>query len=201
MSSWARLLEDAEPAEHVVQLYGEDDQLLTRNVSRYLREGLRRGDGLLVIATPEHSTAFTRQLQEQGEDPSAAVADGRLVVLDAEATLARFMVDGQPDWERFEGVIGDAMRQVRPQPGRNGLRAYGEMVGVLWEAGQVSAAIQLEEHWNRLLSSHSFTLFGAYPIDILGSELQTSVLAAIVRAHTHVLAGPRTLLSRTRAKV
>ena len=52
MASWAELLSGAEPGEHVVQLYGDDDRLLSRNVGRYLAEGLRRGDGLVVIATP-----------------------------------------------------------------------------------------------------------------------------------------------------
>jgi hypothetical protein len=52
VTSWVELLTAAEPGEHVVQLYGGDDQRLTRNVSRYLAEGLRRGDGLVVIATP-----------------------------------------------------------------------------------------------------------------------------------------------------
>ena len=42
MASWVELLSGAEPGEHVVQLYGNDDQLLIRNVSRYLAEGLRR---------------------------------------------------------------------------------------------------------------------------------------------------------------
>ena len=49
MSLRANLFDNPEPEEHVVQLYGKDDRLLTQNVSRYLSEGLRRGDGLLVI--------------------------------------------------------------------------------------------------------------------------------------------------------
>ena len=46
MSSCAELLDRLEPEEHVVQLYGDDDRLLTQNVGRFLSEGLKRGDGL-----------------------------------------------------------------------------------------------------------------------------------------------------------
>ncbi len=51
MSSCPELLDGIESEEHVVQLYGNDDRLLTQNVGRFLSEGLKRGDGILVIAT------------------------------------------------------------------------------------------------------------------------------------------------------
>jgi hypothetical protein len=44
------ILDQPQPEEHFVQLYGADDRVLTTNVSRYLVEGLRRGDGLLSTA-------------------------------------------------------------------------------------------------------------------------------------------------------
>ncbi len=65
MASWMDLLTRARPGEHIVQLYGRDDHLLARNASRYLAEGLRRGDGLVVIATPEHTSAIARHLVEE----------------------------------------------------------------------------------------------------------------------------------------
>jgi hypothetical protein len=53
MSSCPELLEAIGSEEHVV-LYGTDDRLLTQNVGRLLSEGLKRGDGILVIATSQH---------------------------------------------------------------------------------------------------------------------------------------------------
>ena len=66
MSTWTDLLTRSDSGDHIVQLYGEDDQLLTRNVSRYLAEGMRRSDGLIVIATPAHTQAIARHLAEEG---------------------------------------------------------------------------------------------------------------------------------------
>src|SRR5688572_20349453 len=109
MTAGASLLDN--PEAHIVQLYGKDDRLLARNLARYLAEGLRRGDGLLVIATPEHSGSVARLLREDRAYPKA-VLEGRLVFLDAQGTLDRLMVDELPDRDLFESVIGEALQGV-----------------------------------------------------------------------------------------
>jgi hypothetical protein len=186
MTSCAEFLDQPEPEEHVFQLYGKDDRLLTRNVGRYLGEGLRRGDGLLVIATPEHRSTLARQLREERAYPKA-VLQGSLVFLDAQTTLDRFMRDGQPDQELFNRVIGEALLGVQARADHTGVRAFGEMVGILWQTEQFSAAIRLEGMWNALLDSKAVSLFCAYPIDIFGEEFQVGNVDALLCAHTHLL--------------
>jgi hypothetical protein len=143
MSSWTELLDRAEPGEHVVQLYGADEQLLARNVSRYLAEGLKRGDGLILIATRPHADAILGQLRDTRPEVASALREGRLVSLDSAATLARFMCDGQPDRAMFETVIGGVLQEVRARATSGKVRAFGEMVGLLWAAGNRLAAILL----------------------------------------------------------
>jgi hypothetical protein len=186
MTPRAEFLDQPKPEEHFVQLYGRDDRLLTRNVTRYLGEGLRRGDGLLVIATAEHRGSLVRQLTQE-RTYTRAVLEGRLVFLDAEATLSRFMVDGDPDQTRFERIIGAALGGIRTRAVHGGIRAYGEMVGVLWKAGHFSAAVRLEELWNDLLQSSDVSLFCAYPIDVFSPEFQAASVDALLCAHTHVV--------------
>jgi hypothetical protein len=199
VATWNELLERAEPAEHVVHLYGENDALLTASVSRYLGEGLRRGDGLLVIATKDHTDAIKRELELA--DPArtpAAIAEGRLVFLDAGITLARIM-DGELRWERFERTIAPALDEVRARSHCSAVRAFGEMVGLLWVAGQFAAASQLEDFWNRLMQEHAIALFCAYPVDIYNGDCSMAALSTILGAHTHMYAGPGTLLSSGRS--
>lgn len=186
MSSCPELLDRLEPEQHVVQLYGEDDRLLTQNVGRFLGEGLKRGDGLLVIATAEHRGTLARQLKEDS-GYSQAVLEGRLVFLDAETTLARFMVNGSPDPDLFVTVVGEAVRGVQERAVHTGTRAYGEMVGLLWEAGEYDAAVRLEQLWNQLLQSSKVSLFCAYPIDIFSPEFHVGNVDALLCAHTHLL--------------
>jgi hypothetical protein len=187
MSPWNKLLEAPGPQGHLVQLYQANEGALTRNVCQYLWEGYRRGDGLLVIAGGDHTKGFRDRLEDLGVDSGDAIRDGRLAFFDAQETLSRFIVEGQPDWHRFETVVTTAMRQVRPKDHSAGLRAYGEMVGILWNARQFSAAIHLEQFWNKLLSRSSFSLYCAYAIDVFSKEFQVSALDGILCAHTHLV--------------
>ncbi len=187
MSPWQKLLETPHSRGHFVQLYETDEEALTNNVGHYLWQGLRQGDGVLVIATPEHRELFSRHLDTLGGDSGALRGSQQLVLLDAQETLAQFMVDGQPEWERFAKVIRAALRQVCPVHGAEGSRAYGEMVGILWKARQYAAAIRLEQFWNRLLEQSSFSLYCAYAIDVFGKEFDVGNLDGVLRTHTHLI--------------
>jgi hypothetical protein len=156
-------------------------------VSTYLWEGLKRGDGLLVVATSEHLDHIPRLLEELGADHENAVRDGRLVFLDAQETLDRFMIDGQPDWDRFEASVGSALREVQTRVNGKGLRVHSEMGGILWKIGRRSVALRLEKFLNKLLKSITFNLFCAYPIDVFGKYFQIADLDGLLCAHTHLL--------------
>ena len=201
MASWAELLTDAAPGEHVVQLYGRDDQLLTRNASRYLAEGLQRGDGLVVVATPEHTRAIARHLVE--EEPAAARAAeeaGRLVYRDAERTLASLFAGGPPDLVRFRSIVGQAIAEVRARSTTGAVRAFGEMVSLLWDRGERDEAVGLEALWNAVLPEYDCSLFCAYTIDLFDQADDAAALHPIVASHHHILAGSGTLLTSGRPR-
>jgi MEDS: MEthanogen/methylotroph, DcmR Sensory domain len=187
MSSVLKYLDEAEPQGHFVHLYGEEDHLLVANVCRYLAEGLKRGDGIVVVAQPDHLESFTQGMsQEPGY--ARAVLEGRILFLDAQTTLNQILMNGDPNWHQFLITVGDSLREVQDRgQGYTGLRAYGEMVGILWRQEQYAAAARLEDFWNRLLESTGCSLFCAYPIDIFGKDFQVSTLDAVLSAHTHML--------------
>ena len=175
--------------EHVVQLYGTDERLLARNVSRYLAEGFARGDGLLLIATPRHTDAFASGLAERGLDVPRIVREGRLTVLDAEELLGRLMVDGMPDPHRFDDVMGRELRTIRRRTGSPDICAYGEMVGILWSAGEFAAAERLEELWNTAIAGGGLRLYCAYAIDVLGQGWDSAAVTPILASHSAVVSG------------
>jgi hypothetical protein len=186
-TAWKKLLERPESHDHLVQLFGADKQALAANVGQYLRQGQKRGDGLFVIATARNLKSFRDDFEKHGADWKGSVQSGQLILLDAQETLLRFVVGGQPDWPLFKNVIEAAMGRVRPRTRFSGLRAYGEMVGILWLDRQYAAAIRLEQFWNRLLSRSSFTLFCGYAVDVFGRDFQSGPLEALLGAHTHLL--------------
>ena len=180
-----RILDDPH-AGHLVQLYGADTAPLVRSVGRFVADGLARGEGVIVIATGPHRDLFFAALVGLGADPAGAAAAGRLAVLDARETMARFMVDGQPDRAFFESTVRPVLTALRERCPA-GVRAYGEMVGLMWEAAQFAAAIRLEEFWNALLTDGAFRLFCAYPIDVCSDGFTSSDVDAVMSTHTHVV--------------
>jgi PAS domain S-box-containing protein len=150
---------------HIVQFYESDDNLCGL-VSDYLAAGLSAGEPLVVIATEPHRAVFCDRLREQGIDIDHASAQGRVRFLDARETLSRLMVDAMPDWERFERVVGGEIDLRRGGNRGVRVRAYGEMVDVLWRDGNEKAAIRLEEMWNQLGRENPVSLLCAY---VMGS--------------------------------
>ena len=151
---------DVGPRDHVVQFYNDDGEL-TERVGGYLREAVLDAGVAIVIATPAHRAAFEARLADAGVDVAAAVGRGAYLAFDAEETLGRFMVGGRPDRAGFEEAVGSLIAATA----RSGapVRAYGEMVALLWDDGLVGAAIELEALWNELGGRYPFSLFCAYP--------------------------------------
>lgn len=187
MSPWDRVLERPQARGHFVQLYDSESTALIRNVTRYLCEGVKSGDSMLVIATPEHWELFCRAIELKGFDPASCLRERRIVFQDAGETLSALLVGGQPAWDPFERVIRSALRQLRTPDRGAGFRAYGEMVAILWKSRQFASAVRLEQLWNKLLAQSSFSLYCSYSIDVLGSEFHPDALDAVLSTHTHLL--------------
>lgn len=178
-----------QPCGHIVHLYGGDAALLLERAGRFLGEGLAQGEPALIVATAGRCGDLLRQLAADGHQPIEAIRDGFLSVSDAHEVLRSVMVGGAPDWAAFEGVLGHAVRALRGHTGALRIRVYGEMLGLLWQAGQADAALTLEEYWNRLLGEGTFSLFCSYPVDVLDHGLDAAALGPLLAAHSHVVSG------------
>jgi PAS domain S-box-containing protein len=179
-SDWSEMT----PTEHFVQFYDEDAFLLN-SLSGFVGTGLSAGEAVIVLATQAHREGLEELLQNHGLDLADLKASGQFLLLDAAETLAKFMVDGSPDPARFTETIGTLI--ARASDGRPKLRAFGEMVALLWAGGNYTAAIRLEELWNDLQKTHSFSLFCAYPMNGLSGEKFTQPLSGVCTAHSRII--------------
>jgi len=166
---------------HLVQFFAGDEPRLVRNVAKYLSRLLHDGGGAVIIAARARREAIVAEI---GDRLGAVPAPDRLVLLDSHTTLDLFMVDGRPDAALFDATVGAVARELYARFGA--VRAYGEMVGVLWTQGNSEAAAALEELWNELRRSVDLGLYCGYPIDVLGAEFQIGSVRGILDAHTHV---------------
>jgi DcmR-like sensory protein len=172
---------------HAVQFYSSESTLYS-TAATFLSEGLILGQPALILATPEHREGIVEQLYERLVDCECAVRDGDLVLLDAQATLDLFMVGDRPNVDLFHENVSRIVGQVLNGRKRTVLRAYGEMVDLLWRQGRTEAAIELEVLWNKLALSFDFALLCGYA---MGSFYkQVDQLESIRILHSHVINGP-----------
>lgn len=171
----------SEPHQHVVGFY-ESERYLAEAVAGFLAPAFRDDGVAVVIATPEHHELFVAELSGRGID---ATTGDRYVALDAAATLASFTTDGVLDAGRFEAVIGGLLD--RHAGAGQSVLAYGEMVALLWAAGDVAKALELEELWNDLARTRSFALLCGYPISAFADDTDTGAFESVCDAHASVL--------------
>lgn len=170
--------------EHFVQFY-EADGFLLNSLSGFIGNALNSGDGAIVVGTKAHREGLDELLLANGLDVTTASSSGLYVSIDAADTLSKFMVDGSPEPQRFNEVIGGLVSNV--SNGRSRVKAFGEMVALLWAEGNYTGAIRLEELWNDLQKTHSFSLFCAYPMNSFGGEKFTGPITGVCTTHSRVI--------------
>lgn len=168
---------------HAVRFY-ENKASLCRTVADFLGEGFAVRQPALVIATPSHREALLHEVRSRGVAVDQLRTSGDLLLLDARDMLAKFMVNGVPDGARFSDAAADAIERVSGGHSGRTIRAYGEMVDVLWQDGLTNAAIQLEMLWNQLATTHDFSLLCGYAI---GSFYKDAGMRQVCAQHSHVL--------------
>jgi signal transduction histidine kinase len=108
-----------------------------------------------------------------------------------EELLVSFMVGSTPDAGRFrhslEGVLGSHTRFGDGARERRPVLAFSELVDVLCRQGNIDAAIRVEELWNELAESYTFSMLCAYSLSTFSEDTHDAALRAVCNQHAHVL--------------
>src|SRR3954462_13530820 len=100
--NWTELLKHP-GRDPLVEVY-QDPAFLAETVTHYLAAGMHLGEGAIVLARAEDWERLSLALAEVHGLPAASVC-----MLDADETLATFMVDGIRAWAAFQRVCGGAI--------------------------------------------------------------------------------------------
>jgi hypothetical protein len=171
------------PCEHVAQFY-EHDTVLIDTLTGFIGAGLKAGESAIVISTAAHLKALDEGLQDAGVDVVSALIEHRYIALLAEEALTRFMVKGWPDDDLFANFVTEVITRARASGRR--VRAFGEMVALLWARGDVAATVRLEHLWNQRCKAEEFSLFCAYPKAGFTKDTSKSI-REICEAHSKVI--------------
>jgi len=173
------------PADHIVQIY-ENDKIFLDSLEGFIGSGILAGEAVIVIATQEHLQAINERLINQGFDVAGLIASDRFMALEANEVLSQFMVNGWPDEQLFFKMVTTIFK--RAQKNSLKVRAFGEMVALLWEQGFNGATVQLENLWNQFHKKGAFSLFCAYPKTGFTQDISASI-HTICCEHSKVIDG------------
>jgi hypothetical protein len=174
------------PCEHLLQFY-ENGEIFLDTLVGFVGGGLLAGDGIIVIATEAHLDALRMRLIASGHSIDEAFRRDQYIALDAEAMLATFMVNGWPDEQRFEAAVAQLLVRARGLDGSRKVRAFGEMVAILWAKGHKAATVRIEQLWHALCQKESFSLLCAYPMHGMTKQAAESV-SDICALHSKLVA-------------
>jgi hypothetical protein len=170
---------------HAVQFY-ENTKSLYTTVAGFLGQGLVDGQPAILIASEVHRGQILDHVKGRLIDVDQARRNGDLVVLDAQEMLALFILDGMPDADAFEATVGRLIGDLLASRSKyTMIRAYGDMVDLLWKNGQPDAAIRLEILWNALAMKYGFALLCGYAMGNFYKE--TRRFEEVCRQHAHVV--------------
>lgn len=171
---------------HDVHFYRSEASLV-RSVVGFLANGVRAGQPIVVIATPEHQRVFSERLVAEGLDLDELYS-GRLAVwLDARDTLASFMEGRTPNRELFLATIGSVFERLINKRSYLIVRGYGEMVDLLWKDGNTEGAIRVEQLWNDLADRYSYSLLCGYAVENFFMAGGVDGFRRVCTHHTHAL--------------
>ena len=173
------------PCDHVVQIY-ENDSIFLDALTGFVGGGINAGDAVIVIATETHLLALHKRLRSYGLYVDSLIAEDLYIPLNAEETLSKFMVNNWPDEALFMQTVSKLINKAGKKNRR--VRAFGEMVAILWAQGHNGATVQLEHLWNKFCKKAEFCLFCAYPRTGFTEDMNTSILD-ICGCHSRVLEG------------
>ena len=181
---------------HAVQFY-EGESQLAGTVSGFLCEGLICGHPAMVIATAAHRAVILEAMHARFIDVSRVQRVGALLMLDAHKILSQLRISGSPERDRVAAVFGAQLARAAGGLANKTVRAYGEIVDILWQDGRTQAALDLEALWNGLARRHRFALLCGYRAE--SSCTQDESFQAICDQHTHVI-GPDARLTLPRRR-
>jgi len=161
---------------------------LTESALAFVEAGLRRGESVLVIAGADQRDRLFERLAAGKFRPQSLRDPGQLSVVDSGQITEQVVAGGMPEWAPFRNALAPVLSRL--QPSGRGTRVYSELANALWQAGNTAAAIQVEDFWNALAGTYTFSLYCGYTMDTHSEHSYAAPLEELGRTHSDILGTP-----------
>jgi len=170
---------------HEVGFYFDDERLIT-DVSRFIGRALKSGNAIVVVATALHRQGVLRRLRSDGFDVEADMEQRRYLTVDAAEAVSSFMDHEIPNPVRFFTLFGDLIATAAEAAKTEDRRVtvFGEGVNLLWEAGNLEAAIEVERLSHRLSKTLDVDILCGYSLH--GRSMDDAMHERICAEHSAI---------------
>jgi len=173
---------------HEVGFYS-DDRSRMDGYTAFVGAALRNGKAAIFLGTESHCEKLLLKLQAYGLDMTAAIERGRYVALKSSEALAKYMINGMPDPVLFlnatEPLLAKAAESVNGNRAR--ISACGEAAPLLWEQGNLEAAVRVERLWDGIAKSYGIQIFCGYSLERFQGKDKSRAFETICELHSAVL--------------
>lgn len=173
------------PCEHVLQIY-ENHEAFLSTLTSFVGDGINSNDCSIVIATTKHLDLLRARLTAYGVNVDSLIKEDQYIPLDAEQTLHHFMRNDWPDETLFFELVSGLLERGKLKNRK--VRAFGEMVALLWAQGNNGATVHLEHLWSQFCNQKDITLYCAYPKSGFTEDAEKSI-RHICASHSRVISG------------
>lgn len=151
------------PPHHEAGFY-LDDTVLVDAYETFAADALAAGKAVVGVASEARRTELRNRLRARGIDIDDAITRGQYIALDVSELLTPMMVDGMPDEKLFwKGAVPLALRGARASRLQHpAVAGFGDCAQSLWNAGQLDAAVRLEQLWDQFAAVFNVDLFCGY---------------------------------------
>lgn len=129
---------------HFVHFY-HDDRYLTGALHEFIKLGIEKNEGIIIIATDKHIEAIKKELPLH--------KPMQVIFVDANLALTKIMTNEFINKNKFQEFVGTIVTEMRSR--YKNLRFFGEIVDVLCSIGMSEEALELEGYWNELLNAET----------------------------------------------
>lgn len=167
---------------HIVEIY-DDDKDFVGSLVTFATTGFSLNQSVVVIATSDHLKQLDAKLIEKSYDLFELRLTDQYITLDASKALYEFVIGGKPDATLFRLLASNLMKRAK-RSGRK-VRAFGEMVAILWAQGNEKGTFCLEQLWSEYMRGESFSLFCAYPRSCFSGPDALRAINEVCKSHSH----------------
>ncbi|HYG53518.1 MAG TPA: MEDS domain-containing protein [Flavobacteriales bacterium] len=182
------------PAEHLVQVY-DSKEIFLETLTGFVGTGINAGDSVIIIATSKNLGLLYDRLIGHGININSLISENKFIPLNAEEALNTFMHNGMPNPDLFDQLIGGLY--AKALKGSKKVRAFGELVALLWENGNRAGSVKLESLWDHFCRKNALTLFCAYEKSLFKPNTD-DYLDGLCLCHTKVIAGDKKINNAVR---